>query len=294
VRPHAFHRYLILLVFYNSGWLNVKECTIKTRILEDLSPAAVTSAIENNIYNLFLLIGKKAKRELYIDKKIKWIMAAPSVWPNYLFDARFEEPEISIEYIKKKVRSGDAPSQWFLGPGSRTESLIKALTKGGFTRIGQWPGMAVEIANINTDFQRPSNLKTEEVSSEDLLDQWEKVICTAMFGGGFMGVELFKCFLDDENIHFYLAFLCEKPVATSMLFTSAGIAGLYLISTLPEHRNRGIGKTITLAPLHTAEKMGFKIGGLFATQLGEMIYGRLGFKKICNFDIYYYEKHFPF
>lgn len=262
---------------------------IKKLILEDLSPAAVQSAIENNIYNLFILIGKKAKRELYIDRKIKWIMAAPSVWPNYLFDARFEEPEESIECIKKKVRSGDAPSQWFLGPESQTNSLIKAVTKGGFTRIGQWPGMAVEIANVNTDFQRPSNLKIEEVSSEEMLDQWEKVVSTAMFGGGFMGVELFKPILDDENIHLYLAFLCENPVATSMLFTSAGIAGLYLVSTLPEQRNRGIGKTITLAPLLTAEKIGFKIGGLFATQLGEMVYRRLGFKKFCNFDIYYYE-----
>ena len=48
--------------------------------------------------------------------------------------------------------------------------------------------MVVEIANINTDFQRPSNLKIEEVSSEDILDQWEKVVSKAMFGGGFMGV----------------------------------------------------------------------------------------------------------
>jgi len=266
----------------------VKECTIKKFILEDLSPTAVNSAIEDNIYNLFILIGKKSKRKLYIDSKIKWIMAAPSVWPNYLFDARFEEPEESIEYIKKKVRSGKAPSQWFLGPRSHNKDLVKALTKEGFTWIGQWPGMAVEIANINTDFHRTSNLKFEEVASEDILDQWEKVVSKAMFGGGFMGVELFKSLFNDENIHFYLAFLCEKPVATSMLFTSAGIAGLYLISTLPEHRNRGIGKTITLASLLTAEKMGFKIGGLFATQLGEMVYRRLGFKKFCNFDIYYY------
>jgi hypothetical protein len=111
----------------------VKECTIKKFILEDLSPTAVNSAIEDNIYNLFILIGKKGKRKFYIDSKIKWIMAAPSVWPNYLFDARFEEPEESIEYIKKKVRFGKAPSQWFLGPRSHTKGLVKALTKGGFT-----------------------------------------------------------------------------------------------------------------------------------------------------------------
>ena len=101
-----------------------------------------------------------------------------------------------------------------------------------------------------------------------------------------MGVELFKNFLYDESVHFYLAFLGEKPVATSMLFTSAGIAGLYMISTLPEHRNSGIGKTVTLESLLAAEKMGYKIGGLFATQLGEIVYRKLGFGEFCKFDIY--------
>jgi GNAT superfamily N-acetyltransferase len=209
------------------------------------------------------------------------------VWPNYLFDARYNDPEILIDHIKILVNSGNAPSQWFLGPASYTPELVKTMNINGFVYMGSWPGMAVDLDKINTNFSGPNDLRVEEISDKNSLLQFEQVVSTAMFGGGVLGVDLITGLYGDENIHLYLAFLNDKPVATTLLFTSAGIAGLYLISTLPEYRNMGIGKKITLAPLLGAKQLGYKIGGLFATELGEKIYSRLGFKKYCDFDIYY-------
>jgi GNAT superfamily N-acetyltransferase len=185
-----------------------------------------------------------------------------------------------------KIKTEKAPSHWFLGPGSNTAELEKTLKKNGFFKIGSWPGMAVELENINMNFPEPNGLRIEEISDKNDLLQFEKIVSTAMFGGGFLGMDFIAGLFGDENVHLYLAFIDENPVATSLLFTSAGIAGLFLISTLPEYRNMGIGKKITQAPLMAAKQAGYKIGGLFATELGEKIYTRLGFKKYCNFDIY--------
>lgn len=259
-------------------------------ILEELSLNSISATIEDNIYNFFIKIGKKAKRIVHIESNIKWIITLPSIWPNYLFDARFEITDIeeNLRDIIRQIKRGDAPAQWFIGPRSNSSDFIKILSKYGFNMVGQWPGMAIELLKMNTDFSNPPNLSIEVIKKEDSLSQWVSVVSTAMFGNGFMGIDLFKNLLTDTDFNFYLAFLNEKPVATSLAFISSGIVGLYLISTLPEYRNRGIGKMITLAPLYDAKKIGYKIGGLFATQLGERIYRRIGFKEVCNFDIYFY------
>jgi hypothetical protein len=148
--------------------------------------------------------------------------------------------------------------------------------------------MAVELSKLNTDFHGPDNLRCARVRTEESLAQWVEIVSRAMFGGGFMSLDLFRNLLTNNNVLFYLAFLDKTAVATSLLFISSGIAGLFLISTLPKYRNLGIGKEMTLAPLLDARKIGCQIGGLFATQLGEIIYRKIGFEQCCTFDIYQY------
>ncbi len=252
--------------------------------IEELFPRSVVSAIEDNIYTFFTEIGKNAKTNLHVDNRIKWILVRPSVWPNYLFDARIDSSSIvqPIRTIINHIKRGDAPSQWFIGPRSNSIALVNALTEIGFYKLGQWPGMALKLQKMNTDFRKPDNLTVEIVRTEKRLSQWGEIVSRAMFGNGFLSIDLFRNFLTNNNVYFYLAFLDKTAVATSLLFVSSGIGGLYLISTLSKYRNQGIGKAITLAPLLEARKMGYRIGGLFATQLGEVIYRKIGFEQYLS------------
>ncbi len=71
-----------------------------------------------------------------------------------------------------------------------------------------------------------------------------------------------------------------------LLYLSSGVAGLHAVSTLTEYRNRGYGLAISRFALIDAFKMGFYIGVLQASSLGERVYKKLGFKKYC--DIFSY------
>ena len=101
--------------------------------------------------------------------------------------------------------------------------------------------------------------------------------------------ELFGEVIFDKRFRTYLALLNGKPVGTSQLFLSRGVAGIYNVSCIPEARGRGIGTAITLALLLEARQMGFRIGILQASSRGYGIYRRLGFKDYGNLSVYLWE-----
>ena len=87
----------------------------------------------------------------------------------------------------------------------------------------------------------------------------------------------------------YLAVLNGQAVGTSQLFLSAGVAGIYSVTCLPEARRQGVGAAITLAALLEARMMGYRISILQASEQGCNVYRRLGFQAYDKLNIYLWE-----
>ena len=88
----------------------------------------------------------------------------------------------------------------------------------------------------------------------------------------------------------YLALLDGKPVATSQLFTSAGVAGIYNVTCLPEARRQGVGTAVVMAPLLEAREMGYQVGILQASAMGYNVYRRIGFQDFGKLSLYLWEQ----
>ncbi|KKN37925.1 hypothetical protein LCGC14_0758470 [marine sediment metagenome] len=96
--------------------------------------------------------------------------------------------------------------------------------------------------------------------------------------------------LEPEAI-FYIGNLEGKTVSSLMLYLSSGVAGLQAVSTLKEYRARGFGRTISRMALIDAFKIGYKVGVLQASALGERVYRKMGFQKHCDIISYELEEN---
>jgi GNAT superfamily N-acetyltransferase len=253
-------------------------------ILEAFSAEIVTSANENNLHGLYRFLARKGGKELVVEKDISWVIAKPS-WPNFLFELQFESHGIEsrLDQIIARIEEYAAPPVIKLGPNAKPSDLESHLERKGFEHFLSHPGMAADLMKLRIDFARPDGLSIEVVDNSESLGKWVDL------AQGFE-VSLYERLLSDPSIKLYLGLLNGQPVAKSLLFLSAGVAGIYVVSVLPEHRKVGIGTAMTLAPLLDARKLGFRIAILQASPLGEPIYRKMGFEEFFKLKYYRWSK----
>jgi hypothetical protein len=68
-----------------------------------------------------------------------------------------------------------------------------------------------------------------------------------------------------------------RPVATSAVFVTDGLAGIYNVATVPDQRGQGLGAALTAAAAHLGARADCSSAILQASAMGEPIYHRMGF-----------------
>jgi ribosomal protein S18 acetylase RimI-like enzyme len=151
--------------------------------------------------------------------------------------------------------------------------------------------MAVDLLELNEDIEIASDLVIEHVGNVDVLQQMIQAFSLGYEIPGSVGELIFDMLSDlgfEMPLRQYVGYLRGKPVACSSLFFSAGVAGIYLVATVPEARGQGIGSALTLIPLLEARDMGYRIGVLGSSEMGLGVYQRLGFQEYFKFGHYIY------
>jgi GNAT superfamily N-acetyltransferase len=191
------------------------------------------------------------------------------------------------------------PLCWLVGPSSRPPDLGQRLEAHGFVHAEDGPGMAGDLDALDDRAATPAGLTVVAVDDGATLRAWTGALC---FGSGFPdgvrtmldgllerhGLAATRGLSRHPTVRLHLGLLDGEPVATALIFLAEGVAGLYDVATVPHARRRGIGTALSRAGLLAARDLGYRLGVLQSSAMGERMYRRLGFARYCTLGLYFW------
>ncbi len=196
-----------------------------------------------------------------------------------------------LRQIKSNYKNDGLPFWWWVFPSAKSATTIDILKDEGFSFVLSVPCMLADLKALRDGASCDAGITIRRVRDQEDLNLWKDV----SFAGFDFPSETsaqYTRFVDTFNLdadspqRFFLAYANGQPVATSLLFLTENAAGIYFVTTLAEHRKKGIGLELTQATLRTAKIAGARFATLQSSPDGLPVYERAGFKEYCRVDVY--------
>jgi len=259
----------------------------------DFSTPALIESIEANYFDAWSDFGRFGG-EVFADAEILRV-ASPLpyipyngvlrvIWQNNDIDAKIQA---NLAYFKAR----NAPMLWTVSPSTQPPDLAQHLVGQGFRLVQELVGMAMDLDKLSEHTVLPHSTVLQEVNDLRSLRQFVDLVAWKWHLPP-AGNDLMFSFQQqlgvgvDKPRRRWLAYQNNEPVAKAFLSLGAGVAGIYGVSTMPAVRRQGIGRAITLTALLAARQLGYRIGVLHSTQMGEGVYRSLGFQEYCRLHLY--------
>ncbi len=263
-------------------------------ILTNPSRSALVEAMDRNCIDFFMRYGRGPGGKVHEDRDLEWFVTGlPHPLFNGVMAARLapRDVDLKIDAIVDEFRSRGLPLEWNVGALTRPRDLGRHLLAHGLEHTLEVSVMAMDLRELPESEELPEGLVISEARTRPDLETCVRIAHTAfgipvVFAGRLAEIERGLDPDRRERARHFLGRFRGNPVATSELFLSAGVAGLYFVGTLPGEERRGFGRAMTLAALGAARDSGFRVGTLQATAAGFPIYRRLGFREYYRIGLY--------
>jgi GNAT superfamily N-acetyltransferase len=266
-------------------------------ILSDFSVPVLVGAIKANWADYYVTLGRSPNAELFFGTYLTWFLSGvPDPFLNVVLCTQLP-PDGAGEIIDETLahfRSRHIERlSWWAETDTPKMDLDRLLGTRGLTFKEGGTGMAADLMGLHEELSIPAGLMIVPVENKAALKQWIHVASIG-FGIPENGERLFLGLFADLGyegpVRSYLAIWNGQPVGTSQLFLSAGVAGIYNVTCLPEARHQGIGAALTLTALLEARRLGYRISILQASHMGYTVYLRLGFQDYGKLNTYQWER----
>ncbi|HXV99358.1 MAG TPA: hypothetical protein VEC93_13125 [Anaerolineae bacterium] len=264
------------------------------KLIEDTSSPELLTASDSNMIAFWSAYGRANGSTWQATANVVWFYTGLQVpLCNGVLSAKLKADDVKATFdsLQAKIDEQGAPAFWWIGPQSKPDNLGSLLEQHGLEPAGEVPGMAIDLVLMDNKPETITNFTIQKVSNTDMQALWARI---AAIGMGFPDVVTeamarVEATLTDPQYkaqHRYIGLLDDTPVATSALVLDSGVAGIYAVATIPEARNKGIGRIMTVIPLLEAKQMGYRVGILQASSMGYPIYKKIGFKEVCKYRLY--------
>jgi GNAT superfamily N-acetyltransferase len=254
----------------------------------------MSQVIETNLADYWLALTAGPGSQIQTGRALRWVYGG-SPYFNRVVLAHLDHANADshIAEVARQFRRWQAAVTWLTGPTSTPDDLGERLQRNGFEHFEVWKGMALPLSPGSlTDLpQIPAGGLVYQVSEREAWRAWRHVICRSFNLPPHAGDVLITRLEHSASTgmgcwQHNLAYYRGAPVAASTLFISRGVAGVYLVATTPEARNRGYGTAMTSLALRQACERGCEFAVLHATEARIPIYEQLGFQRACEIGVY--------
>jgi hypothetical protein len=266
-------------------------------ILTDTSMPALATAVQQNLFEMAWSLRDHWKQAFFeqSDKLRRWYSPIPLA---YIFNAVIsmqpsggDETQLirdTLSFFKSRDRK---EFDWWLAPGLETSDWGRQLATQGLVFQDEPPGMAVEMSILPEAVSLPAGVQVRPVEDATAMKTWNR---TFIEGYGLPAdwegpcLDMMLASMQTSMVS-YLATVDDQPVGTSSVLYEAGVAGVYNVATQLAWRGRGIGAAVTLKALLDARAGGYQVGILQSSEMGYLVYRRLGFKEVCRMNHYHWQ-----
>ncbi len=215
---------------------------------------------------------------LFVEGKSRF----PMPYSNAVFPT---VPEPDAERVLAAASGFFPDRRYVLWTRGGTDELGKVAVARGFVAIGETPAMVIDEPIPESS----SNIDVTRVTLARELEEFVLVSQLAYAEAGLPAAITSSYFARADRVIasavLAVAHLGGAPAAAALAITNGvtGVGGVYWVGTVPAARRRGAATAVTRYVTNAAFEQGATVVTLQATQAGEPVYRRLGYRVVGRY-----------
>ena len=189
-----------------------------------------------------------------------------------------------LDAMLDRVRSWGVSARWLISTASCGD-IETGFAGRGLTLTDEYPAMVAPVSEVPEP--RLGGVTVEVASTDRQRREWDDVLCDAFDLSPEASAHVADAHAwphEHEPDRLYLILRREGvAVATGMLHTACGAAGVYGIAVRKSHRRQGLGRLATLVTVQAGRERGAALALLQATKDGFPVYEEIGFRTVFAF-----------
>lgn len=254
--------------------------------------ALLLKAMENNMREKLCYIPRHHPDMQFME--INNTLVVDSGLPSDTFNTAFGGI-IDLDTAKRVFNfytNQNYPCSWWIGPSSESPDATLSLEEAGFVHAEYDVGMIADLTQLKDLAHHPEGLSIKKCETEQDLNDFGRVL-SSVFAPSPEALQVKKYYENfikvpaskRPDLQLFVGYEHGEAVSTSVLFLT-DCAGIFDISTRPEHRCKGLGTALFHHALKEACAQGYEIAVLQASPDGLGIYQKYGFQKLGDFNVW--------